>query len=133
MPSPAHDRGPPGRPNRAASSFLSAIVREPLLGLETELPVSDAFAAWVASPRRAVDWLLHAAMMDTEPMGIDRSVNLPGVSTTVAHMLQALDEVRPGASALVRHAPDPAIAAIVETWPAAFEPMRARTLGFRAA
>lgn len=120
----------PGRPNRAASSFLSAIVREPLLGLETELPVSDAFAAWVASPRRAVDWLLHAATMDTEPMGIDRSVNLPGISTTVAHMLQALDEVRPGASALVRHAPDPAIAAIVETWPAAFEPMRARTLGF---
>ncbi len=122
----------PGRPNRAASSFLSAIIREPLLGLETELPVADAFAAWVASPRRAVDWLLHAATMDTEPMGIDRSVNMPGISTTVAHMLQALDEVRPGASALVRHAPDPAIAAIVESWPAAFEPMRARTLGFAA-
>lgn len=120
----------PGRPNRAASSFLSAIIREPLLGLETELPVADAFAAWVASPRRAVDWLLHAAAMDTEPMGIDRSVNLPGISTTVAHMLQALDEVRPGASALVRHVPDSGIAAIVETWPAAFEAMRARTLGF---
>jgi len=68
--------------------------------------------------------------MDTEQMGIDRSVNLPGISATVAHMLQALDEVRPGASRLVRHAPDPAIAAIVEAWPAAFEPMRARTLGF---
>jgi len=122
----------PGRPNRAASSFISAIIREPLLGLETDLPVGDAFAAWVASPRRAVDWLLHAATMDTEQMGIDRSVNLPGISATVAHMLQALDEVRPGASRLVRHAPDPAIAAIVETWPAAFEPMRARTLGFSA-
>jgi hypothetical protein len=45
-------------------------------------------------------------------------------------MLQALDEVQPGASRLVRHVPDPAIATIVETWPAAFEPMRARTLGF---
>ncbi|HSU07013.1 MAG TPA: D-erythronate dehydrogenase [Acetobacteraceae bacterium] len=122
----------PGRPNRAASSFLSAIIREPLLGLETELPVADAFAAWVASPRRAVDWLLHAAVMDTESMGIDRSVNLPGISTTVAHMLQALDEVRPGASALIRHTPDPEIAAIVESWPAAFEAMRARTLGFAA-
>ncbi len=120
----------PGRPNRAASSFLSAIIREPLLGLETELPVGEAFAAWVASPRRVVDWLLHAATMHTEQMGIDRSVNLPGISATVAHMLQALDEVQPGASRLVRHASDPAIAAIVETWPAAFEPMRARTLGF---
>ena len=55
----------PGRPNRAASSFFSAIVREPLLGLPADLPVPDAFAAWVCSPRRAVDWLLHAAAMDT--------------------------------------------------------------------
>jgi D-erythronate 2-dehydrogenase len=120
----------PGRPNRAASSFFSAIVREPLLGLETELPVADDFAAWVASPRRAVDWLLHAAVLDTTPMGLDRSVNPPGISTTIAHLLQALEEVRPGASALVRRVQDPAIAAIVGAWPPAFEPLRARTLGF---
>ncbi len=122
----------PGRPNRAASSFLSAIIREPLLGQETDLPVDNAFAAWVASPRRAVDWLLHAATMNTEPMGVDRTVNLPGISTTVARLLQALDEVKPGASQLARRKPDPEIAAIVESWPAAFEPMRARTLGFAA-
>jgi D-erythronate 2-dehydrogenase len=122
----------PGRPNRAASSFLSAIIREPLLGLETELPVTEDFAAWVASPRRAVEWLLHAGAMASESMGLDRGVNPPGLSVTVAHMLQALDEVRPGASSLVRRVPDPAIAAIVGSWPAAFEPMRARTLGFSA-
>lgn len=120
----------PSRPNRAASSFFSAILREPLLGLPAELPVGDDFAAWVASPRRVVDWLLHAAAMATVSMGIDRGVNPPGLSVTIARMLQALEEVRPGASALVRHAPDPEIAAIVGTWPAAFEAMRARTLGF---
>jgi D-erythronate 2-dehydrogenase len=120
----------PGRPNKAASSFFSAIVREPLLGLETELPVADDFAAWVCSPRRAVDWLVHAATIDTRPLGLDRSINPPGISTTIAHLLQALDEVQPGASALVRRVPDPAIAAIVGTWPAAFEALRARTLGF---
>lgn len=120
----------PGRPNRAASSFFSAIVREPLLGLPADLPVPDDFAAWVASPRRAVDWLLHAAAMDTTPMGLDRSINPPGISTTIAHLLQALDAVQPGASALVRRAEDPAIAAIVGTWPPEFEPLRARTLGF---
>lgn len=122
----------PGRPNRAASSFFSAIVREPLLGLETELPVADDFAAWFASPRRAVDWLMHAAVMDTQPMGLDRSVNLPGISVTIAHLLQALDAVRPGASALVRRVEDPDIAAIVGAWPPEFEPLRARTLGFSA-
>jgi len=122
----------PGRPNRAASSFFSAIVREPLLGLETDLPVPDDFAAWVASPRRAIDWLLHAAVLDTTPMRLDRSVNPPGISTTIAHLLQALDQVQPGASALIRRIEDPAIAAIVGTWPPAFEPLRARTLGFSA-
>jgi nucleoside-diphosphate-sugar epimerase len=120
----------PGRPNRAASSFLSAIVREPLLGLPADLPVPDDFAAWVASPRRAVDWLLHAAAMDTTPLGLDRSINPPGISTTIAHLLQALDSVQPGASALVRRVEDQAIAAIVGTWPPEFEPLRARTLGF---
>ena len=120
----------PGRPNKAASSFLSAIVREPMLGLETELPVADDFAAWVCSPRRAVDWLIHAAALDTSEMGLDRSINPPGITTTIAHLLQALDEVRPGASALVRHVADPAVAAIVGTWPPAFDPTRARILGF---
>ncbi len=122
----------PGRPNRAASSFFSAILREPLLGLETDLPVGEDFAAWVASPRRVVDWLVHAGAMATEGMGIDRGINPPGLSVTVAHMLQALDAARPGAARLVRHTPDPEVAAIVGTWPAAFEPFRARTLGFAA-
>jgi nucleoside-diphosphate-sugar epimerase len=120
----------PGRPNKAASSFFSGIVREPLLGLDTELPVADDFAVWVCSPRRAVDWLLHAAAMDTAKMGLDRSVDPPGISTTVAHLLQALDEVAPGASMHVKRVADETIAAIVSTWPPAFEALHARTLGF---
>jgi nucleoside-diphosphate-sugar epimerase len=120
----------PGRPNKAASSFLSAIIREPLLGLPTDLPVHEGFAAWIASPRRAVEWLLHAAAMDTAPMGSDRSLTPPGMSVTVAEMLAALDRVRPGAADLVRRVDDPAIAAIVGTWPAAFIPTRAEALGF---
>jgi nucleoside-diphosphate-sugar epimerase len=120
----------PGRPNKAASSFVSAIVREPLLGLPTDLPVAEDFAVWIASPRRTVEWLLHAATMDTAPLGLDRSINPPGISVTVAHLLQALDTVKPGASSLVRRAEDPAIAAIVSPWPAAYEASRARTFGF---
>ncbi len=120
----------PGRPNLAASSFVSSILREPLLGLPAILPVPDDFALWICSPRRAVDWLLHAAMMDTRPMRLDRSVNPPGCRTTVGSLLAALEQVRPGASALVQRRPDPAIAAIVGGWPAAFRPERALALGF---
>ncbi len=122
----------PGRPNKAASSFVSAILREPLLGLPAVLPVPDDFAAWVCSPRRAVEWLLHAASMDTGGMGLDRGVNPPGLCATAGQMLAALDSVRPGASALVQRRPDPAVAAIVGGWPAAFAPVRAAALGFTA-
>ncbi len=70
--------------------------------------------------------------MDTSAMGLNRSINPPGISTTIAHLLQALDEVQPGASARVRRVEDKAIAAIVGTWPPAFEALHARTLGFAA-
>ena len=121
----------PGRPNRAASSFLSAILREPLLGLPTTLPVAEDFVAWVCSPRRAVDWLLHAAALDGALLGADRGINPPGLSVGVADMLAALDAVGgAGARALVRAEPDPEVAAIVGTWPARFAADRARRLGF---
>jgi len=120
----------PGRPNKAASSFFSAIVREPLLGLETDLPVPDDFAVWVASPRSALGWLMHAATMDTTPLGLDRSLNPPGISVTVGAIIEALDQVRQGASAYIQRRPDPAIAAIVGGWPAGFTAARARLLGF---
>ena len=120
----------PGRPNRAASGFFSGIIREPLLGLEAALPVPDDFAVWICSPRRAVDWLLHAATMDSAPMGLDRSVTPPGVSVTIAQMLKALESVRPGASQWIRRVDDKAIADIVGTWPAGFDPVRGKRFGF---
>lgn len=120
----------PGRPNKAASSFFSAIIREPLLGLPTELPVADDFAAWICSPRSATAWLLHAAALDGRALGPDRGINPPGICMTIAQLLEALEAVRPGAAALVRRAPDPEIAAIVGSWPARFSPQRAPALGF---
>jgi D-erythronate 2-dehydrogenase len=120
----------PGRPNNAASSFFSAIVREPLLGLETELPVPDDFAVWVCSPRSATTWLLHAATLDSRDLGPDRGINPPGISVTVGELLAGLEQVRPGASQLVKRVPNPEIAAIVGTWPPLFTPSRALALGF---
>jgi len=122
----------PGRPNKAASSFISAILREPLLGLPANCPVSDDFAAWIASPRSAVAWLWHAATMDTAPLGLDRAINPPGLSARIGDMLAALAAASPEAARLVTREPDPAIAAILGGWPAAFRPERARRLGFAA-
>jgi nucleoside-diphosphate-sugar epimerase len=120
----------PGAPNKAASSFISSMLREPLLGLPTTLPVAEDFAVWIASPAHAVAWLLHAAALDTALLGADRGITPPGLSVTVGAMLDAMEQVRPGSRALVTPAPDPAVAAIVGGWPAAFAATRAPGLGF---
>jgi D-erythronate 2-dehydrogenase len=121
----------PGTPNKAASSFVSAIIREPLLGLSTDCPVSEAFAVWICSPRSAVEWFLHAAAMDTAALGLDRGINPPGRSATVAKLLQALEAVAgTEARRRVNFVPDREVQAIVEGWPAAFTAKRARLLGF---
>jgi hypothetical protein len=70
--------------------------------------------------------------MDTARLGLDRSIDPPGISTTVAHLLQALEDAAPGATARVKRVEDKTIFAIVSTWPPAFEALHARTLGFSA-
>ena len=123
----------PGRPNRAASGFFSNILREPLAGLPATLPVPDTIRHWFASPRAAAGFFRHAAMMDLAPLGDRRAVNMPGLSATVAEQIEALREVAGQAAVdLIRRDPDPAIAAIVTTWPQDFDTARAHALGFTA-
>ena len=121
----------PGRPNKAASSFVSAIIREPLLGLSTDCPVPPEFAVWICSPRSAMEWFLHAATMDTAALGADRGINPPGRSATVGKMLGALEAAAgPAARAKVGFVFDREVYDIVAGWPAAFAATRARRLGF---
>ena len=73
----------PGKPNKAASSFFSGIIREPLAGEEAILPVADDVRHWVASPASAVEFLMHAATMDTDVLGARRCLTMPGLSVTI--------------------------------------------------
>jgi nucleoside-diphosphate-sugar epimerase len=123
----------PGKPNKAASGFFSGIIREPLAGEEALLPVPDTVRHWFASPRAAVGFLVHASKMNTEQLGARRSLNMPGVSATVAEQIEALRKVAgEGAVQRIRRAPDAAIMRIVEGWPRNFDAKRALGLGFRA-
>lgn len=123
----------PGKPNKAASGFFSGIIREPLAGQEALLPVADTVRHWFASPRAAVGFLLHAAAMDTGPLGNQRNLTMPGLAATVAEQIAALERVAgPRATALIRRQPDDTIARIVAGWPQAFEARRAQALGFVA-
>jgi D-erythronate 2-dehydrogenase len=121
----------PGKPNRAASGFFSGIIREPLVGLPATLPVPRDWVHTHASPRAAVGFFLHAAAMDTGPIGNRRNLTLPGVSVSVGEQIAALTRIAgPGPAALIHEAPDPAVWAIVRTWPQRFAAKRARDLGF---
>ena len=123
----------PGKPNKAASGFFSGILREPLAGHEAVLPVSEEVRHWFASPRAAVGFLVHAAAIDTAPLGGRRNISLPGLSATVKEEIEALRRVAGDkAVKLIRHEPDPAIIRIVEGWAQDFDTRRAEALGFRA-
>ena len=123
----------PGAPNRAASGFFSNILREPLAGKEAVLPVSEDVRHWFASPRAAVSFLLHAASLDLERVGPRRSLNMPGLSATVADEIAALRRFGGEAAAkLIRHEADPGIERIISSWPRDFDARRAQELGFVA-
>jgi nucleoside-diphosphate-sugar epimerase len=123
----------PGLPNKAASGFFSGILREPLSGKEAVLPVSDDVMHWHASPRAAVGFLLHAAGLDTAPLGARRNLTMPGLAATVAEQIEALRRVAGDkAVALIRREPDETIARIVAGWPRRFDAKRAAGLGFKA-
>lgn len=123
----------PGKPNGAASSFFSGILREPLNGEEAVLPVDDDVRHWFASPRAAVGFLVHAATMDLAAAGPRRALTMPGLSATVAEEIEALRTVAGEAAVrLIRREPDETIRRIVGGWARDFDAVRATELGFRA-
>ena len=98
----------PGKPNKAASGFFSSILREPLIGKEAVLPVSENVRHWFASPRAAVSFMLHAATLDTAQLGARRTLTMPGLSATVADQIAALRRVAgKDAVNLIRREADP--------------------------
>ncbi|MEU3298761.1 D-erythronate dehydrogenase [Streptomyces sp. NPDC006678] len=124
----------PGRPNAAASGFLSGIVREPLAGLPANCPVRPDLRVALASPRRTVEGILRVAEVERGdgPGRLDGAlpVNLPALTVSVAEMLATLRKVAGDAVAdLVTIAPDADVEAIVGSWPAAFDNARAAALG----
>ena len=122
----------PGKPNGAASSFASGIIREPLSGEEAICPVEAETELWLASPRQVVASLLHAYTLPASAWGNRRSLNLPGITVRVGEMVEALRKVAGDAPvSRIRWEPDARIKAIVQGWPARFDTARAEAMGFR--
>ena len=120
----------PGRPNGAASSFFSGIIREPLAGVESICPVSPEVSHPVSSPTRTVEGLIAVYEATREAFCGRTALNLPGLNVRVADMLDALEAVAgPKVRALVRFERDERIAGIVANWPGGASAARAARLG----
>jgi nucleoside-diphosphate-sugar epimerase len=123
----------PGKPNLAASSFASGIIREPLAGVVAECPVPETTGVWILSPRRVVEAFLHAHDLDGAAWPTSRVVNLPGITLTVREMLDAMGRVAgPETVGRVKFVDDARIQGIVKTWPVRFRTDRALAMGFEA-
>lgn len=121
----------PGRPNAAASSFASGIIREPLNGEEAICPVGPDARMWLASPDTAIETLIAAHELPSAALGNCRWINAPGISVTVGDMVAALERCAgPEVARRVRWQADPTIERMVRGWPGDGDNTRARALGF---
>lgn len=123
----------PGRPNQAASSFVSSIIREPLNGEQAICPVSPELGLWLSSPETVIQNIIYGSTLDRKALGDWRTVNLPGISVTVQQMLDSLERLTDKATLdRVQFKPDQSINAIVSSWPGTLDNNHALQLGFNA-
>jgi nucleoside-diphosphate-sugar epimerase len=122
----------PGKPNAAASSFASGIIREPLNGEAAICPVAGGTRVWLLSPRKAIACLIAGLEIDAAALGNLRAVNLPGISVSVDEMVAALREVA-GDEVVKRieWRTEPRIEKIVSSWPGRWDTARAEQLGLQ--
>ncbi|MCY4394756.1 MAG: NAD-dependent epimerase/dehydratase family protein [Rhodospirillaceae bacterium] len=117
-------------PNRAASTWASSIIREPLQGRDYDCPVEPHVAMACLSPRRTVDAFIAVHNLPGERLGLKRTLLLSGIRATAADMADAVahnaGNRRTGA---IRWKPDPATMRIVGGWPGEARGARAEALG----
>lgn len=123
----------PGKPNAAASSFASGIIREPLNGEAAICPVPGNTRVWLLSPRKAIACLIAGLELDAAALGMQRAVNLPGISVSVDEMMEALRDVAGEKVAKrIEIKVNPRIEKIVSSWPGRWDTTRAEQLGLMA-
>ncbi|MEM7198138.1 MAG: hypothetical protein AAF352_07210 [Pseudomonadota bacterium] len=119
----------PGKPNKAASSFVSGLFREPLQGKDCTIPVPPDTPMASSGYRTVVQNIIHLHDLPSQKLMHDRAVGLPGMNLAVAEMVAAV-ESHAEATGKVHWEIDEFIHAICLGWPRALDCQRAHDLGF---
>jgi nucleoside-diphosphate-sugar epimerase len=120
----------PGKPNAAASSFVSGLFREPLNGEACRIPVSEDTVMPLLGYRAIIGGLIALHEVESAALGDDRAVSLPSFTVTVRDMVDALQRVARGRElGAIVFEPDPFIQRICDSWPKDASWERARRLG----
>jgi D-erythronate 2-dehydrogenase len=123
----------PGKPNGAASSFFSGIIREPLSGVDAICPVDASVTHPLSSPGTTIHGLITVFEASREAVGGRMALNLPGLNVSVGQMLDALEKVAgPAVRARVKFERDERVAGIVANWSRGSTSERANALGLKA-
>ena len=123
----------PGKPNRAASGFMSSIFREPLQGQEAVCPVGRDFPHYYLSPRKCIENLIKGAEVKAEDIGQNRAMTMPGRTWTIGQMIDAMTAVTgPQAETLIKFEEQPAVWDIVKGWRFDIHADKALSLGLEA-
>lgn len=123
----------PGKPNRAASSFMSSIIREPLNGEPAICPVDEGQEHFYLSPRCCVENLIKGAELGAEDLGMQRCMTMPGQRLSIRQMIDALTAVAgPEPAKLIKWEEQPEIAEIVRGWRFDYRFDKALALGLEA-
>ncbi len=120
----------PGKPNKAASSFVSGVIREPLNGEPCHLPVGLDTVMPVLGCRSIVENLIRLHEAPGEAIGADRAVSFPSLDLSLRDMVEGLKRTAGGRKlGAIEVRPDAAIARIVAGWPSGTGWAKAKSLG----
>jgi nucleoside-diphosphate-sugar epimerase len=123
----------PGRPNGAASSFFSGMIREPLAGVRAQVPVAPETEHPILSPSRTIAGIIRCAEASDADWGPLTGLNLPALRVSVGEMAAALERVAgTEATRLLDWTPDENVLKLVRTWPGHVKGARANALGLTA-
>lgn len=121
----------PGVPNKAASSFVSGIIREPLKGVASNCPVNPDLELWISSPDVVIANFIKALTIQKLDAKEWHTINLPGIKVSVKQMLDTLKQVKGDEILnLISYEYDASIDAIVASWPSEINNARSTQLGF---